>query len=98
MQQDDGSRSFSTRLGHSFRGFLFGGEGGGSLREGRAAAAAAPGQLSRAESNTTGIDIWRADGEDFYAAAAANANGMARHSFIITKLRSAIFLGFNQGI
>ena len=74
QRQFDGSNSFSTRLGHSFRGFLFGGEGGGGEREGRVAAAA--GQLSRAESNTTGIDIWRADGEDYYAAAAANANGI----------------------
>ena len=30
-----------------------------------------PRSVSRAESNTTGIDIWRADGEDYYAAANA---------------------------
>ena len=34
-----------------------------------------PRSVSRAESNTTGIDIWRADGEDYYAAAAAASNG-----------------------
>ena len=32
-----------------------------------------PRSVSRAESNTTGIDIWRAEGEDYYAAANANA-------------------------
>ena len=68
------TKSFSTRLGDSFRGFLF---GGGARGEDGSVGPNGP-NVSRAESNTTGIDIWRADaGEDYYAA--ANAANAAQH-------------------
>ena len=65
------TKSFSTRLGDSFRGFLFG--GGARGEDGSVVGPNGP-NPSRAGSNTTGIDIWRADAsEDYYAAANANA-------------------------